>query len=248
MLDGELALLENTLPGLRDFEKGVLTEAEAQRLLDGMRKSLIALDGASAKLADLKGLEGLAIRMEWGAFIAWNWADAKKDLTARGRPAAEVDRMPAIQAVCLSAWVRYRELWEESVKAFLLPPDEGLREMARAGGRERVLIKAAQNRAYDKLFGILLMVLPVTERVHQSQVRTERRLAALRVVEALRLHAAANGGAWPAKLDEVTAVAVPADPATGKPFAYEVKGDTAVLSGPPPEGQADPHQRPARTS
>ncbi len=84
---------------------------------------------------------------------------------------------------------------------------------------------------------VLTLMVPAYHKVIESQARTERRLAVLRVIEALRLHAAANGGKLPAKLEEVTAVAVPADPATGKPFGYELTGDTAVLSGPPPQGQ-----------
>jgi hypothetical protein len=64
----------------------------------------------------------------------------------------------------------------------------------------------------------------------------DRKIAALRTIEALRLYAAAHGGQLPDRLAEVTAVPMPIDPVTGRPFEYTRKGDTATLEGPPPEG------------
>ena len=45
--------------------------------------------------------------------------------------------------------------------------------------------------------------------------------------------AAAHGGQLPAKLGDITAVPVPADPATGKSFLYQVQGDRVTLRDPP---------------
>jgi len=50
------------------------------------------------------------------------------------------------------------------------------------------------------------------------QMRLDQRVAALRVVEAIRLHAASHDGKLPEELNQVTEVPVPDDPATGKPF------------------------------
>jgi hypothetical protein len=69
-----------------------------------------------------------------------------------------------------------------------------------------------------------------------TALRLDRRIAALRCVEALRMYAA-DKGRWPAKLDDVTAVPIPLDPATGKPFDYRVEGDTFTLSADPPENE-----------
>ena len=52
----------------------------------------------------------------------------------------------------------------------------------------------------------------------------EQRIALLRHVEALRLHAAEHDGKLPVSLSEV-AVPLPDDPVIGKPFRYEVAGD-----------------------
>jgi hypothetical protein len=54
-------------------------------------------------------------------------------------------------------------------------------------------------------------------------------------VEALRLYAAEHDGSLPSTLADIS-VPLPADPFTGKPFLYEVKGTTAHLRGTPPPG------------
>jgi hypothetical protein len=66
--------------------------------------------------------------------------------------------------------------------------------------------------------------------VQSAQTRLDRKIAALRVIEALRLHAAANDGRLPDKLTDITLVPVPDDPGTGKPFGYERDQDTATLT------------------
>lgn len=68
---------------------------------------------------------------------------------------------------------------------------------------------------------------------HASQTVMQRRIEALRAVEALRMYAASHDGTLPETLDAVEAVPVPADPSTGRPFTYRRDGDAAVLSSPP---------------
>lgn len=65
-----------------------------------------------------------------------------------------------------------------------------------------------------------------------AQMRLDRRVAALRVVEAIRLYAASHDGKLPEELNQVTEVPVPEDPATGKPFEYRRDGAAAVLTMP----------------
>jgi hypothetical protein len=72
-------------------------------------------------------------------------------------------------------------------------------------------------------------LLPAISKVRLAQVRIQRKLAALRVIEALRMHAAANNGELPEKLDEINVTAVPNDPGTGKSFEFHRDGQTATL-------------------
>jgi hypothetical protein len=67
------------------------------------------------------------------------------------------------------------------------------------------------------------------KQVCSAQARRERELFALRVVEALRIYAAAHEGRLPDKLDDVKEVPLPNDPGTGKPFEYSREGETATL-------------------
>jgi hypothetical protein len=60
--------------------------------------------------------------------------------------------------------------------------------------------------------------------------RVDRILAALTTVEAIRSYAAAHDGALPATLDDIIDTPPMLNPATGKPFAYQVQNDTATLS------------------
>jgi hypothetical protein len=66
-------------------------------------------------------------------------------------------------------------------------------------------------------------------RIADRFARADRQLAALTAVEAIRSYAAANGGKLPQRLEDVTETPVPLNPATGKPFEYEVQGGEAVL-------------------
>ena len=59
--------------------------------------------------------------------------------------------------------------------------------------------------------------------------RTERQLAAIRCIAALRIYAAAHDGELPATLDEIKEVPIPLNPVTGKAFRYHLEGKTAVL-------------------
>jgi hypothetical protein len=78
--------------------------------------------------------------------------------------------------------------------------------------------------------------MPSIHAVRGAQVRLDRDVAALRVIEALRMYAAEHNGKLPKSLDEMTAVPVPRNPATGKPFEYRLNGTTAVLDLPMSDG------------
>jgi hypothetical protein len=84
---------------------------------------------------------------------------------------------------------------------------------------------------------ILLSVIPSIGKVVLVEARTDRRFAALRCVEAVRMYAAAHAGKPPAGLADVTEVPIPIDPVTGKPFEYKAEGNTFTVTGPTPAGE-----------
>ncbi len=80
--------------------------------------------------------------------------------------------------------------------------------------------------------------VPAVDTVLRVRGRLDQRIGLLRLVEALRLHAAENDGTLPTKLSEIS-LPLPLDPFTGKPFRYEAAGNTAHLRGTPPPGMEE---------
>lgn len=70
-------------------------------------------------------------------------------------------------------------------------------------------------------------------RPFMTQALIDRRVAALRIVEAIRLYAASTRR-LPASLAEITDWPIPVDPTTGGAFTYRLEGSAAVLTSPPP--------------
>ncbi len=66
--------------------------------------------------------------------------------------------------------------------------------------------------------------------VRTAQNRTQQTISMLQTVEAIRIYGAQNGGKLPDSLQSLS-LPVPADPFTGKPIAYELSGDKAILTG-----------------
>jgi hypothetical protein len=147
---------------------------------------------------------------------------ARKYLTdVAGMPAAGVEAMPPAQVLLLYLWNYFHELRDETFRATYLPfPEARPLSLAMV---ER--LKALPDTEAARLVRIFLPAIP---RVRLAQVRLERRLAAHRAIEALRMHAAREGR-LPDRLDQVTVVPVPDDPGTGRPFEYGRDGETATL-------------------
>jgi hypothetical protein len=104
------------------------------------------------------------------------------------------------------------------------------------GGTEAAEKSLGENRRRE-ILPLASLLLPAISNARFAVVRLDRELAAIRTVEALRLHAAKHGGALPANLADVKDVPVPIDPVTGKMFDYRRDGDSATLEGKSPEGR-----------
>jgi hypothetical protein len=66
------------------------------------------------------------------------------------------------------------------------------------------------------------------EGMYSSEAHLERRIAILRIIEALRLHLQTSSK-LPETLAELKIVPIPADPWTDRAFDYEVSGDVVSL-------------------
>jgi hypothetical protein len=122
----------------------------------------------------------------------------------------------------------YQKDRDDSYRAVYLPYPQAHPLFAAADKRLREL-PTSEGHLPGRLF------LPALGKVQARQNLLERNLAALRVVEAVRMYAAAHEGRLPEKLGDVTEVPLPDDPGTGKPFEYTRDGEAAMVVSKAPD-------------
>jgi hypothetical protein len=156
---------------------------------------------------------------------------AKDDLIKAGRDRKEVEAMPAAQIVLLHEMMIYKATRDEVFKWFSVPYWQAREGML---GVDQKVKEEVRSR---ELIPIASLLLPALTKVRDASVRGERRIALLRVIEALRFYAAEHDGKLPAALDDIKEVPIPVDPVTGKSFGYSLSEDKATLDAPPPHGE-----------
>ena len=160
---------------------------------------------------------------------------ARRRLVEYGLPEERLLRFPADQVILLDEKREFEVRFDDVMKTINLPCLAG-----RSAGRPD------QGEEGSRHCSPMPWCRPSTS-VRRAQARLDQRIALLRHVEALRLYAAEHDGTLPAKLSDVS-VPLPVDPFTGKPFRYEVSGNTAHLRGTSARGRGkDPvFQHPLR--
>ena len=146
---------------------------------------------------------------------------ARERLVDYGMPAERLARFPADQIILLDEERAYEVERDDGMKLMILPTWEALKSLDE--------IQPSKKSLFSGFLGAL-------DKVRRAQGRLEQRIALLRHVEALRLHAAGHNGNLPDKLTDIE-VPLPVDPFSGKPFRYEVKDGAAHLRGSPPKGE-----------
>jgi hypothetical protein len=221
----EQRFVELQFPELADIDRP-RTDEQWDALLARYRKEAGRIFVVSEKEGTAKSNPYLPGRApEDAAAKSPDFAAAKEYLVERvGLKSAEVEAMAPARVLLL--WiVRYsREIFDSQYKACYIPYPQAQGLIA---AHEKWLKSTPETEA-KRLGGGLAAAIG---RVMGAQTRIDRKIAALRVIEALRLYAAANGGRLPDRLDQVTEAPVPDDPGTGKPFQYARDGDTATLTG-----------------
>jgi hypothetical protein len=157
-------------------------------------------------------------------FRKWVLPEALKYL--RGR-LGTWNSMHEDQAILMYFGGNYRDLYDEVYKASYLPFPRA-EEFYRHGHERLYAVKQGPLDLFARLIANI-------EAGHRSEAMLDRKVAALRVVEALRLHAGI-AGELPKSLDDVKIVPIPADPVSGKSFEYSVTGDMATIEGAMPKG------------
>jgi hypothetical protein len=227
-MEGEMRSMEALVPIPKGVDKGPMTPEEALAALDRLWDAIQKHSEADPRMGLAESRLGLAF------YITLQHPSARKSLLAAGKTEAELDAMPPAQVVMLDLLVRFRNLRDEHFVWFNAPYPEAIQGMRKS--EERVQELRRGSPPFDYLQIMVTLLLPAVDKVYATQVRTERRIASLRTVEAVRLHAAKNDGKLPDRLADVTVVPVPADPVTGQPFEYQVEGNKFTISVPPPPG------------
>jgi hypothetical protein len=151
---------------------------------------------------------------------------AKKILIDQGRPKELVDAMPPFQVGLLVGLRRYDQILDEYMKLESLPYNEG-----------RLRIEEAEKQVDEMYKDNGAPVIPRPKDfvssvpwVFACRAQIDRRIAALRCVEAVRLYAGDHDGKLPSSLEDIKDTPLPLDPATGKAFDYKLVGDRAFLT------------------
>jgi hypothetical protein len=220
--DVEHSLLVLCYPQLKELSTRRFSIEELQPLTSQIMGDL-RLFGAS----DTLGESGRAYQTKLALLAVKAYPAAKQYLVEHGRAKEDVEAMPVAQAVMLYSMATFAQLRDEQFRWLCLPYAEAA-ELARRD--EQRSSKEAANR---EIIPLAQIYLPSLRMVFSAGARTDRRIAALRLIEALRLYAADHEGRLPAVLSEITTVPVPIDPVTGKVFEYAQTGDTATISSPP---------------
>jgi len=187
--------------------------------------------GPGGQVAEPGAVPGLAA----GGFALVTYTEAKLHLIEQGQAAEVVEAMPVLQVVAIYLRDGWRLRADEGLKWWYTPCPQALADP----GRIDQIAAEARNSKDGWLVGFLM---PALGGARLAPVFLERRIAALRAVEAIRLYAATTGGRLPARLEDVRQAPIPLNPMRGEPFAYAVQGNQAILSAPAERREAPERQ------
>jgi hypothetical protein len=213
--------LYSTVPDLRD----VKTASRPPELWEKLLAQLLW-----ARAVDLEESPREPSKADIGAFVEKAYPIARRELTARGWTAQQVDSIPRAQVVVIAAVEIYEAARDDAFK-WLYVPYSTARHRMEATAKE---IAELSRKEPLSLMSTLLPTIAIGA-MHCVQARAERELATIRCIEAIRAYAASHPGKLPQGLDQITDVPIPENPFTGKPFPYRVENQTAILDveGPP---------------
>jgi hypothetical protein len=196
-----------------------LTDREIESFLNEMDELLKPEDqrgGVSSFIKSAKVRFALAVTDE-------SRMRSRRDrLVHNGVNADVVKAMPSMQIAIIDEFERYKVLRDEFFKAYLLPFHQAEPWLKKSDDESK------KARTRGDIIGPAL--LPAVWQGKLAQARIDQRVAHLRAIEAIRLHAHQNGGKLPATL-AATGLPLAVDPFNGKNLSYEVMDEVATLAG-----------------
>jgi hypothetical protein len=209
--------IDTELAGLDDRQP--MTEIQLRKIVERVRALLELINGPGT-VPEQTVREWLETRTKDKAHVR----AARKRLAQALAPtdATKFESFPPLQIVLLDEKLTFEVRHDERMKALALPYWQA----------HTIFAAISRPKKEEMLF---VSILSEVGKIKMTQARLDQRLGLLRCVEALRLYAAEHEDKLPAKLDDIK-LPLPVDAVTGKPFIYELKGDTAIVRGTPPPG------------
>jgi hypothetical protein len=166
------------------------------------------------------GFTSFKDRLEFQAKDADNVKAARGRLIDSGLKAERVNVWSPLHVVLLDDLLVYEEFRDETGKFFNLPYWQAKPGMDEIDAEVKKQFNTSQ----------FLTLVPALFKIKGAQARLDQRLAYLKTIEAIRLHAFQHSGALPGRLEEIN-LPLPVDPVTGNSFVYKVKNGVATLHG-----------------
>jgi hypothetical protein len=229
-MDGEMRMNEAVVPMPKEFDKGIMTVDQANAGVDQIFKLLRGLNGPGGDAE----MSPAAARMVAAGIVTMKYPSAKKSLIEGGRSEKDVAAMPPAQVVVLDSISRYRNKREQYFAFMFAPYAEAMAGFAIVESEMKAM---KRNGPTDPLDILVHLLMPALQKIYYASTRTERRIAQMRVVEAVRLQILADGGKVPESLEEVKVVPVPVDIAYSKNFVYKKTATGFSVYSPPPPGE-----------
>ncbi len=208
--EGEMYSIHLSCPKMADIESGGHNEEYWRDAVNGLWAKVTEIGGGPKE--GVLGTEPVV-----AILAARGYPMARQALIDWGRSPEEVDRMPVSQVTAIYTIRTYEEFRDNLFKWFHVP-------FWQAGDIDQAEMTLVREGRFREIIPIASLVLPAINAANRAGVRCEREIRMLQVVEAIRMH-----GRLPQRLAEITKVPIPLDPGTGKPFGYQLKGDTAIL-------------------
>jgi hypothetical protein len=214
-LQGDRLFLEAEMPELKTIEARPWSERDQEVALDNVVHFGLYRQGVVPQ-------KHLDRRLAFVALVIKTYPEAKRFLLSRGRKAAEVEAMPSMQVALIYLLHTYQRIQDDQCKWAALPYWQASVGLQKAENDIRTAASHLDLMPFNEF-------LPAVQKVYEARVRFDRRVAALRCIEAIRLYAAAHQGKLPETLSDITEVPIPVDPVTGRGFDYAVAGDRVTL-------------------
>ncbi len=219
-VEGEITGLMTLFPAAQNLNANRTPEQWEQLLRQFSQRMVRFAEGGNVPIDPADVLLEKSLR---------GYPEAKLAMLGRGLSVGAVDAMPAAQVVYLDIVRSFEEARDEEFQWLYVPYSQGI---------DRLKIDEAGDTAIAGPALILVKLLkPAVSAVYLASARVDREFALMRLVEALRLHGATNGGRLPETLADVTAVPLPDDPVTGKPFVYRLEEATGIIELTPTPGR-----------